>query len=252
MKRIAFCLSLALMVSACSKDDENTQVQPRRLSGPTVSMGSGTANAWLDQDAQGNPTSLGFTLSKGALDQLPATLPATSFMLDLPPEAVQKTPYQHIMIDWNPQGHEPAGVYNVPHFDFHFYMVPMSQVMSIPPYAVNPAGFDNKPALVYLPAGYVKIPGGVPAMGAHWSDPTSPELNGKPFTETFIFGSYDGHVTFWEPMVALSYLQTNPTLDKEIKQPAQYEKSGNYPTRFSIQAKADGAYEVALNQFVKR
>jgi hypothetical protein len=29
-------------------------------------------------------------------------------------------------------------------------------------------------------------------MGVHWIDPKSPEFNGGKFTQTFIFGSYDG------------------------------------------------------------
>lgn len=252
MKNIVFCLGLALLLGACSKDDTAPAAPPSRFNGPAEAVGNGQANAWLTQDAQGNPAALGFTLGKGALDQLPATLPGSMFMLALPNEALQKTPFQHIMINWNPKGHEPAGIYDVPHFDFHFYMVPMSEVMQIPPYAQNPAPFDRNPAAVYLPAGYVKNPGGVPAMGAHWSDPTSPEFSGHPFAETFVYGTYDGHVTFWEPMVALSFLQSSPAFEQDIKQPAQYEKPGYYPTHFSIKANADGGQDLVLSQFVKR
>jgi hypothetical protein len=250
MKHLLCCLGLALLLGACSDDDDDTVAG--RLNAPSVVMGNGKANAWLDRDAQGNPTALGFTLTKGALDQLPPTVPATEFMLAVPDEAVASTPFQHIMLDWNPQGHEPPGVYDVPHFDFHFYMMPMAEVMQIPPYPVNPAGFDKSPAPAYLPAGYVKNPGGVPAMGAHWSDPTSPEFRGQPFTETFVYGSYNGHVTFIEPMVALSYLKTSPNIDKEMKQPAQYEKPGYFPTRYSIHTHANGSIDIALTQFVKR
>jgi hypothetical protein len=251
MKQLLFCLSLCLLLGACSDDDDNN-AQPARLSAPSVVMGNGKANAWLDRDAQGNPTALGFTLSKGALHPLPSTRPATECMLSIPDEAVASTPFQHSMLDWNPQGHEPPGIYDVPHFDFHFYMMPMADVMKIPPYQVNPVGFDKNPAAAYLPAGYIKNPGGVPAMGAHWSDPTSAEFRGQPFTETFVYGSYNGQVTFIEPMVAMSYLKTSPNMDKEIKQPAQYEKPGYFPTRYSINTNADGSIDIALTQFVKR
>ncbi len=249
MKNLWLCASLALLLGACAKDDAS---QPSTQTAPAVAMGNGKANTWVNLDAQGNPTAIGFTLSKGALDQLPATLPGTDFMLALPDAATQKTPFRHVMINWNPLGHEPAGIYDVPHFDFHFYMMPMAEVMQIPPYAVNPTGFDKVPAVAYLPAGYVRNPGGVPAMGAHWSDVSSPELHGQPFTETFVYGTYNGHVTFWEPMVALSYLRTNPTLEQDIKQPTQYETPGYYPTHFSILAKPDGSYDVSLSNFVKR
>jgi len=171
MKKLLFHLTLASLAGACSKDKDSA-LQPSRTNGPSAAIGNGKANAWLDQHAQGTPASLGFTLSKGALDQLPATLPGTDYVLALPNEVTQKTSFQYIMINWNPPGHEPAGIYDVPHFDFHFYMMPANEVMQIPPYPQNPAAFDNNPAAACLPAGYVKSPGGVPAMGAHWSDPT--------------------------------------------------------------------------------
>lgn len=250
MKNILLYLSLAVVVASCSKDDNNAQ-QPSRLTGPAVTMGNGKINSWVALDGQGTPTALGFTISKGAYDNLPATLPATTYMLELPAAASTKTPFNHLMINWNPQGHEPIPIYGVPHFDMHFYMVPMSEVMSILPYQVNPGPFDNKPAAAYMPASYVKNPGGVPGMGAHWIDPGSPEFHGQAFTETFIYGSYDGHVTFMEPMITLAYLKTNPALDKAIPQPAQFEKPGYYPTHYTIRTDADGNQEIGLTQLVK-
>ncbi|QJD79307.1 hypothetical protein [Spirosoma rhododendri] len=89
-------------------------------------------------------------------------------------------------------------------------------------------------------------------MGAHWVDVTSPELKGSPFTETFIFGSYDGKVTFWEQMITRSYLKTSPTLDKQIKLPAQYQTPGYYPTRYGIRTNTDGSQDITLDSFVKR
>lgn len=232
---------------------ENPTTQSQRVYGPTVTMGNGSARTWFLGDAQGNPASIGFTMSKGALDNLPTTLPATAYMLALPDEATSKTPYKHVMIDWNPQGHEPSKIYTLPHFDFHFYTQSMTETMAIPAYtAATAAKFDTVPASVYMHSDFAKGPGGVPMMGAHWSDMTSSEFKGGTFTETFVFGSYDGKVTFWEQMVSMDYLKTNPTLDKAIKLPAQYQTPGYYPTRYSIRSNADGSQDVALDGFVKR
>ena len=38
-------------------------------------------------------------------------------------------------------------------------------------------------------------------MGNHLIDPTSAEFHGKKFTRTWIYGAYDGHVTFVEEML---------------------------------------------------
>lgn len=250
MKRIyLYLLALPLFLS-CSTTDTATPAD--RVYGSTLTMGSGTVRTWMMHDAKGNPSSIGFTMTKEALASMPSIKTVSAYMLPLPDEAVANTPFKHVMIDWNPQGHEPDGIYNVPHFDFHFYMQPMNEVMAIPTYDKAATKFDNVPAASYLPVDYVKGPGGVPAMGAHWSDVTSPEFKGQPFTETFVFGSYDGKVTFWEQMVTLSYLNTKPILDKAIRQPAMFQTPGYYPTRYSIRTNADGSQDIALDGLTKR
>jgi len=250
MKQILLYLSAATLLLGCGKSD--TDSQPDRVYGPSIAMGKGKVRTWLSRDAQGNPASIGFTMTKEALESMPSIQTVSAFMLALPDEATEKTPFKHVMIDWNPQGHEPAGIYTVPHFDFHFYIQPMNEVMAIPTYDKAPAKFDNVPAAAYLPVDFVKGPGGVPAMGAHWSDVTSPEFKGQPFTETFVFGSYDGKVTFWEQMVTLDFLKTNPNLDKAIRQPAKFETQGYYPTRYSIRTNADGSQDVAMDGLTRR
>lgn len=88
-------------------------------------------------------------------------------------------------------------------------------------------------------------------MGSHWIDVTSGELNGKPFTETFIFGSYDGKVTFYEPMITLDFLKNNSNYVREIPQPAKVQTSSWYPTKMKI-LKHDGLTEIVLDEFVYR
>lgn len=249
MKKFLLGLLAAPLFFGCATDHTT---QPDRIFGPSVPIGNGSAKSWVSLDAQSNPTAIGFTLSKGALDNLPGTLPETAYMLALPNEATAKTPYQHIMINWNPGGHEPAGIYNVPHFDFHFYIQPMHETMAIPPYTpASAAKFDKLPPAGSIHSDFAKGPGGVPGMGAHWSDVTSPEFKGVPFTETFVFGSYDGQVTFWEQMITMAYLKTNPNLDKAIKQPTVFVP-GYYPQRYGIKSNADGSIDILMNQMIKR
>jgi hypothetical protein len=38
-------------------------------------------------------------------------------------------------LDWNPRGHIPDGVYTVPHFDVHFYLITREQREEIVPVA---------------------------------------------------------------------------------------------------------------------
>jgi hypothetical protein len=208
------------------------------------------ARAYVTTDASGNPTELGVRLSAAALNGLAAT-PATGtmYMVALPPAASQ-TPFDHVSLDWNPVGHDPLPIYGVPHFDCHFYMQSMSAQMAIT--LDDPKG-DILPPSTMLPAGYQTAPNAAPArtvpmMGRHWVDPTSPEYQpGGHFSTTFIYGSYDGHVTFLEPMFIKAQLTPAFSFTAPIKQPQTYEASvsGRYfPTTYSLY------YDAAANEYV--
>jgi len=106
------------------------------------------------------------------------------------------------MLDWNPHGHPPAHIYDKPHFDLHFYMTPETEVMRY----MDSTKMMINPAADYLPANYIGA-NPVPMMGKHWMDATSGELRGQPFTQTFLYGSYNGQVVFYEPMVTLDFLK---------------------------------------------
>jgi hypothetical protein len=89
-------------------------------------------------------------------------------------------------------------------------------------------------------------------MGVHWVDPTSPELNGKPFTATFIYGSWDGKVIFAEPMITKAYLETKPQFSAELPAPAR-DEGGYYPKRYAVRwDAATKEYRITLTGFAPR
>ena len=53
----------------------------------------------------------------------------------------------------------------------------------------------------YMPAGYSNAGSVVPYMGNHLINLSSPDFTGNPFTRTFLYGVYDGQLTFVEPMI---------------------------------------------------
>ena len=225
--------------------------------GPQVQMGNGHVRTWVNISHDGKPTAIGVEMTDGALSNLPQDpndLAAATWALTLHQKAKAVTPFDHVVIDWNVHGHPPVGVYDVPHFDFHFYKISVAAQMAIPPYEVDPSGFDAPIPAGYLPPMYVRIPGGVPQMGAHWFDPTSPEWHGGGFTSTFIYGTYNGHVIFDEPMITLATLQSGNTIQKDIPQPQYFDPSGTYyPTAYSIwKDPATGRHYVSLNNMVWR
>ncbi|QHT68784.1 hypothetical protein GXP67_20085 [Rhodocytophaga rosea] len=223
-------ITLAATFTACN-DDDTTTSQPRDMAyGPEVSVGNGKARSFIKLDNTGNPTSIGFTLSKTALEGLPHE--EESYLLALP-EETEKTPYNFISLDWASHGHSPEGVYNVPHFDMHFYMIDQSKKAGI----LHPSDeIERLPDAKFLPPTYFSQPGeGVPQMGKHWVDATSPELQGKPFTATFIYGSYDGEVIFHEPMISHSWLLARPDTIMTIPQPQTFRQGGLYPAKYRVE-----------------
>jgi hypothetical protein len=206
--------------------------------GEVVPFGNGTARSWVKKDADGKYTSLGITLTEDALKGLPSDVTPgliwmVEYVLDLPSEA--QLPFNHIGVNWNPKGHMPSGVYNVPHFDFHFYTTTPEQRTKITARGNDLELCRKAPAKGHVPEGYMFAPESEePGMGGHWVDGGSHEFHGKDFTTTFIYGSYNGKVIFWEPMITKSYLESKPDVTIPLKLPQKYETTGYYPDSYSI------------------
>lgn len=217
------------------------------LSGAHQTLGEGSAYAWIQMDEQKHLVGIGINITEEAIMTLPTEEPFYALSLQLPSGAIN-SPFDHAMLEWNPQGHEPPGIYDIAHFDAHFYVIPEIERMMIGP---EDPEHDIEPDHSNLPGGYVKIPGGVPAMGAHWYDPTSPEFTGGTFSETMIFGSYDGELIFVEPMFTLAFLETQPKLTKPIPMPDEFESAWNiFPSLYSIKYDAAaGEYTISLHGF---
>ncbi len=246
----------AIIIVACAASVYATGCHVARraatYAGASVALGKGAAHSWVTIGSNGKPTAIGVTFNSAALKNLPSAANETEYVLPLPAQA-KSTPFEQIAINWNPRGHDPKQFYGVPHFDFHFYMIGMAQRDRITATGDDLAKVNAVPPAQYVPKGYVATPGGVPRMGAHWINPASPEFHGKPFTKTFIHGFYNAHMIFFEPMVALAYLQTKPSFAEAIPLPKAYEKKGYYPTNYSIKYdKRHDNYTVSLGAMKAR
>jgi hypothetical protein len=259
------------------------QAGAHRQYGTPQRIGNGTMRTYIvsDQKDGGRPLEVGVALSERALEGLPAPVDSPDpmanmhmYIPDLP--ARNPTQYKFVQFDWNPKGHEPEGVYTLPHFDFHFYTVPVEVKNSIlpsdPRYAEKAASY---PAAQYRYPFYLDAAtasGGVPAaavtipmMGLHWLDVRSPELQQltghpeawQPFTKTFLYGSWDGQFIFDEPMITRAYILSKKTatdpavIDEIIPVPTaqQYSPAGYYPSAYRISWDAQQKeYRIAVTQ----
>lgn len=183
------------------------------ITGTSGSLNGGSVTAYADVNGS-DLNAVGFQVSGSAVRN-PGSGPGSVFV-DLPSQA-SGTGFLRLEMDWNPQGHPPPGVYDVPHFDFHFYYIPDSQRTTIPGGQVSPV------ASKFLPSNYSQPGPAVPQMGGHALDLMSPELNGGTFTQTFIYGYYQGQEIFLEPMATQAYLQgLSGSTSFDFRQPSQY------------------------------
>ena len=306
--RLLSVASIALALVACGENTSTRQTaastEPRlnatplgqglvRKYGKEQSVGNGIVRTYITIDEKNGqtPIEVGVALSKTALEGLPAGMVMTAeemtkhghtggnvYLLDLPGQ--NPTPYKFVQFDWNPNGHEPAGVYDRPHFDFHFYTVPVEVRNSIlpsdPNFATKAADFPAAQfrAPFYIdaatPAGIPAALATVPLMGLHWLDVRSPELQGmtghpeayKPFTKTFIYGSWNGAFIFDEPMITRDYILSKSRSDAlateadeliPVPTAQRYSPAGYYPGAYRITwDAAAGEYRIALTQLAWR
>jgi hypothetical protein len=242
---VVICASAAIIVGGWIT---TAQAASKTIYGEPKHLGQGTARSLVVLNDQGIPKTIGISLTKAALSGLPAGPAPSELMLELPAK-VSVPPFNHLTIDWNPVGHEPPGIYDNPHFDFHFYLIPSKDRLRIT--AKDKDQFAKAPPGQYLPIDYQATPGGVPRMGAHWVDTTSPEFHGRPFTATFIYGTYDGAVIFYEPMISSVFLKGVRDYSAEIKQPKAYAKKGYHPSAYRIMYKEnEGEYWILLDGLV--
>lgn len=218
-------------------------------SGKPTAVGNGTARIVVTTDVAGNPTAVMIVLSSAALEGLPSKDKPDGeweYMLAMP--SGPRTGFDHVAVDWNPQGHEPKKIYGVPHFDFHFYMVSVAQQMAV----AFPKG-DRDPAAhvtdgTLMAPGYVIPPGTeVPKMGSHAVNMSSPEFRGKPFTITFLYGYYKNRLTFLEPMITRAFLLSHPDVTTSVPVPKNYSVPGWYPSKYVVRYdRTRKAYVIAL------
>lgn len=255
--------------------------------GDSAELGSGSVSTYVELDAVGDLLSIGVRLSASTFEGLPLEPDGTAPCFDvdgdgtedpetecfmmlrrdlyLPPAASQATsPFGYVQFNYNPEGHPPPAppVYAKPHFDFHFYLVGLEDVRAIRTgtcgFFIDCEVYERARVPVpdrYMPPAYIEVGAAAGEEGNHLLLSTAPELGDPPmeFTQTFIFGSYDGRIIFYEPMIAASVFTSSLDECYEIAQPAAWDVAGSYPTRYCLRYLPDEeAYTVSLESFVRR
>ena len=280
--RVVGSAAALLALAGCAA--VGTQAPAGRTMGWQLPVGHGTATGYAEFESGGAPSAIGVVLSATALEGLPtgsdmhrcygrdkdgavdaATQCEQTFehVLPLPDAAAARAdvPFKWVLLNWNPHGHIPPGVYDVPHFDVHFEMAPIADVFAIEPGPCGPEKvrcdqfrIAKKPLPPnYIHADFRDVDAVVPAMGNHLIDLTGTEFHKQPFTHSWIYGVYDGKVIFYEQMVSRAYLLGKPDACAPIKSPKAVAVSGYYPTLSCVRHDArTGDYRVSMEKFAFR
>jgi hypothetical protein len=282
-----FVCALVAAPILCGASSAAVAAEPKVIATKPQKVGNGWARTYVALDANGSALALGASMDKDALEGLPKEPDLTSrcfdkngngkmemdecigdynFTFAIPEGEAAKAvaPFKWVALNWNPHGHPPPAPppWAVPHFDFHFYIQEREAVKMLRPGSCGELidCEDFKKATKPVPAKYIhpdhiNVDAAVPDMGNHLINSKSPELakGGPEFTHTFIFGAYDGQITFLEPMITRAYLASNPSMCAPIKQPQAWEVAGAYPTKYCIRyLDRVGRYTVSLEGFVER
>lgn len=201
------------------------------LWGETLSTKTGKIRSFIKLNMRDGSDQIGIAMSNSFVQAMDQEM--RSFIVPLP-RASAIRPFDHVVINWNPHGHVPDHIYDVPHFDIHFYFIPESLRQTITCQGDDAAICQKQPRADMIPPFYQPTPVGEAKMGWHWFDPRSPEFNGHPFTATFIYGFYNGVINFLEPMVTRDFLLSKATYQGATFPPAYYADSAIFPKSYSV------------------
>lgn len=254
--------------------------------GPPAVLGAVEVRTYVRISSDGAPRELGIRLPYSALSTLPRE-PADGYRcldldendsIDVAQECVGghervlflptvweesvDSPFRWALFNWNPEGHGPPGVWDVPHFDFHFFIQSLADrsririgrcamlvncddlrigSMPVPPRQL-PQGYEDR--------GVVEF-----GMGNHLIDPTTFGTPSRAPSHTLIYGAWAGRVSFLEPMVTLDFLEAVRAGDAAstcytLPQPDAVDTPGYWPTRYCIRDDTtERAFLVSLEDF---
>lgn len=232
--------------------------------GDDIDFLDGTVRTYATTNPEGDLSSIGVYLDDDALDAFDED--PLDIHLALPDE-VDTHQFTFLGFHYNPEGHPPPDVYTVPHFDFHFYMLPEETVEDITsgpatfsiPDARMPEDYQRLPVLDTDDDGQPDTPLVEEEMGEHLADTSSPEFqeDGE-FTHTMIYGAYDsdgdgtGQITFIEPMITVDFFEDlSMETVVRIKTPQEYAQEDNYPTEYVMEPDLEGGVYVSLDGFTE-
>lgn len=252
---VGFAAALASLSGCFGSKDSAVLI----LLGEQTTVFDGSVTTWAVQRGNGVVDEMGATISMTTIQNAPTTFPGgpgpagAVAVLKFPESVRGKTFIDHFELHWEPHGHPPLGIFDKPHWDFHFYSIPEAQVRLIEPNA------SALPRPAAVPSGWLNAANDdeylaqvVPQMGFHSLE--SRVLDpGYVFDHTLIFGYWKGQNIFVEPMITKAWFEKEE--DRQYSQaipvPPGIPSGTRYPTRLEVRYASEASvYTITFKDFV--
>jgi hypothetical protein len=268
--------------------EKKTPLGPKDFLGPCpklgdkISFGKGSIQTYLQINPDGSPNAYGFTFSDLVLQDLPSKETPNDFQncydadengVITPQECVgghsrflffpkhnQRAPIRWGAFSYYPKMNLPPEIVDSSLLDFRFNILGFLQTNAIKlgpcPGLLNCEDFAKAKKDLpenYQPRDYTNLEAVEGKVGNRMMDLTAKEFETRnKFSKTFIYGSYNGHLTFLEIISSVGFLKGKKSQCSPIKRPKNYEEPGFYPTKYCIKYWAPSKrYFVSLEGFVK-
>lgn len=247
---------LATVVFGLLGGTANADRSDKFIAGESASVAGGTVSTWARVNGAGKVIWVGLTIPLSMVENL---LPRGSgpagavAVLNYPPVVQQTTYFNHAEVHSNEHGHPTNPLfaqtnrYSAPHFDFHFYSIPVADVFAIPPGLF----FTLAPA-ERVPGGWAQPePGSVPQMGRH-AAPLTEFTATDPWLLTMISGFLPdaSYMHFIEPMITREFLLRRKNFTIPVPTPAVLGRATRYPTECVVAYDKDAdAYHIVFKGF---
>jgi hypothetical protein len=234
-KKMRSALGLAVLVGSLFTASAMSALgQPgnsdKVIIGETAVVAGSELSTWARVNGAGEVTWVGLTIPLSLVENMPPE--GAIAVLNYPPVVKATTYFDHAEIHSEPEGHPTnpayadANRYGVAHFDFHFYGIPVSQVVTIPfGFFFEEVATDRLPKFYAQPEAI-----SIPQMGRH-DAPTSEFIATDHWLATMLAGFLPdaSYMHFLEPMVTRELLLRRKSFIMQVPRPATLGRATRYP-----------------------
>jgi hypothetical protein len=257
-RRVLTTVCLTAVVLALSSSAAKADSDDKIIAGESAIVAGGTMSTWARINGAGKVIWVGTTMPLSLVENQPppGSGPAGAIaVLNYPPVVQQTTYFNHAEIHSNLHGH-PANPrfadihrYEAPHFDFHFYSIPVAQVLTIP--FVPPSPLLPSVPAERLPVGYAQPEFSVLQMGRHaaqLSEFTATDIWQLSLPVGFLPDA--SYMHFIEPMITREFLLRRENFTLPVPMPAGLGRATQYPTEcVALYDKDADAYHIVFKGF---